>query len=88
MTIDVMHPVAKQRRDDLTAKGYCLNGESHGPAVCGRLCRWCRAVHSRGVQNVLADPKGVVPPPDYRFLPRSPTWRAPRSRSESVTPAG
>ncbi len=66
----VRYQEAKERRDDLTAKGLCLNGATHGPATRGRLCDWCRAVHTYGVLVVLADPGAPSPPPGYKFRPR------------------
>jgi hypothetical protein len=67
---EVKHADAKNRRDDLTARGFCINGETHGPATHGRRCLWCKVVHYRGVLMVLADPKAPPQPPGYKFRPR------------------
>jgi hypothetical protein len=36
---------AKNRRDDLAARGLCINGAKHGPATHGQLCSPCRDTH-------------------------------------------
>lgn len=66
----IMYSDAKRRRDDLAGRGLCINGESHGRAVDGVRCPWCRDVHRRGVLVVLADPAAPPCPPGYRFRPR------------------
>lgn len=63
---EAMADLAKVRRDDLIARGFCLNGESHGPATNGRRCLWCIVVHRVGVTRArelaAADPRNAQPP--------------------------
>lgn len=37
--------IAKLRRDDLRARGLCINGAGHGPALIGVRCVRCAARH-------------------------------------------
>ncbi len=47
------------RRADLRARGYCRNGELHGPATDGGLCAECRKVH-RGIRLEVKPPLRVL----------------------------
>lgn len=38
---------SKERRDRLRDAGLCINGEKHGPATHGKLCKPCRDTHRK-----------------------------------------
>ncbi len=53
VTDSVRRTKAKHRRERLALAGRCINGEAHGLATDGVLCRLCRLVH-RGERESYA----------------------------------
>ena len=46
-----INAMSKRRHDELRAAKLCINGQTHGPATDGTLCRRCRLVHRHGKQR-------------------------------------